>query len=139
MAREGFTHRPPGADGRGQSEDEPSPPDPGRRRHRLAGARRLGEEMAGSSFDSMAGESNAPKFELDDAMLSSLEGHIPELAQDALRHAYLQALTTGDVLEARQGQLVLTSADGTHRVLRDLDAPPTPVEIGSRRVRKRQA
>jgi hypothetical protein len=77
--------------------------------------------------------------QLDEAALSSLEDHIPELAQDALRRAYLQALTTGEVLEAQRGQLVLTSADGSQRIVRNLDASPTAVAIGSRRTRKKSA
>jgi len=77
-------------------------------------------------------------FQLDEAALSSLEVAIPELAQDALRQAYLQALTTsGSVMEAIDGQLVRTHADGTRTILKDLPQHPTPARIGARLVRKR--
>ncbi len=70
--------------------------------------------------------------------MSSLEAHIPELAQDAVRRAYLQALTTsGQVIEAVEGQLVATSADGNQKVICSLENKPVPVSLGARRVRKR--
>ena len=64
-----------------------------------------------------------------------LEDHIPELAQSAVTQAYWQALTTtGKVMEARNGQLIETTADGSVRVLRSI-AKPFAVTIGTKRVR----
>lgn len=75
---------------------------------------------------------------MDEAAISSLEKAIPELAQDALRHAYLQALTvSGSVVEVVDGQLVRTHADGTHEFLKELPERRTPSRIGARMVRKR--
>lgn len=75
---------------------------------------------------------------LGEAALNALELRIPELAEDALRHAYLQALTTGgSVVEAVDGKLVRTYADGVREVLKELPERPTPSRIGARMVRKR--
>ncbi|HOX51968.1 MAG TPA: hypothetical protein PKY05_10800, partial [Fibrobacteria bacterium] len=61
----------------------------------------------------------------------------PELAVDALRHAYLKALTTsGSVVEAIDGKLVRTYANGTRETLKELSERPTPSRIGARMVRK---
>lgn len=78
-----------------------------------------------------------PGLELDEAAMTALEAHIPLLAEGALRKAYLQALTLdGRVLEAVDGQLVATSADGAREILRPLDSKPFRVPAGARRVRK---
>jgi len=51
----------------------------------------------------------------------------------------LQALTTsGKVIEARNGQLIETTAEGTVRVIRSI-AKPVAVTMGAKRVRARQA
>lgn len=68
-----------------------------------------------------------------------MEARIPELASNAVKLAYLQALTTnGKVIEARKGQLIATTADGAVRVIRSI-APPTSVRVGEKRVRARKA
>lgn len=68
-----------------------------------------------------------------------MEASIPELASNALKLAYLQALTTsGKVIEARKGQLIETTAEGAVRVIRSI-AKPTAVRLGEKRVRARQA
>lgn len=78
--------------------------------------------------------------QLGEAALNALESRIPELAQDALRHAYLQALTTsGSVVEAVDGKLVRTYADGARELLKDLPERSTPSRVGTRMVRKRTA
>lgn len=67
-----------------------------------------------------------------------MEARIPELASNAVKLAYLQALTTsGKVIEARKGQLIETTAEGTVRVIRSI-AKPTAVRLGEKRVRARQ-
>lgn len=77
------------------------------------------------------------RIKLDENDIASLESHIPELAQDAVRRAYLEALTTsGKVVEAINGKLVVTSRDGSRSILRTLANKPIRVEIGQQRVRK---
>lgn len=72
-------------------------------------------------------------FQLTEASMQRMEAHIPELAASAVRQAYYQALTTsGKVLQARKGQLVEISAEGTVRVIRNI-AQPTAVTLGTRR------
>lgn len=78
-----------------------------------------------------------PSIVLDESAMATLESHIPELAEDAVRRAYLQALTReGQVIEAIEGNLVATSADGSRTFIRALDNKPTRVPQGARRVRK---
>jgi hypothetical protein len=78
------------------------------------------------------------KVLLSEKSMQVMEERIPELASHAFRLAYFQALTTGTgVLEAVDGTLVETSADGDRKVLRKLRSP-TKVEPGSRRMRARQ-
>ena len=68
-----------------------------------------------------------------------LEARIPVLAGSAFQNAYLQALTTtGKVIEARDGQLIETTAEGAVRVIRNI-SKPMAVAIGSTRVRAREA
>lgn len=68
-----------------------------------------------------------------------MEAHIPELAGSAFARAYYQALTTsGKVLEARDGLLEETSAEGQIRVIRSI-AKPLTVEVGVKRFRLRKA
>lgn len=73
--------------------------------------------------------------ELDESTLAEQEARIPELAQAAVKKAYRQALeTTGSVMEAVGGNLVITTRTG-RTVLHAL-AKPIPVKVGERRVRK---
>lgn len=69
---------------------------------------------------------------LDEKTMEALESKIPKLAEGAVKQAYVQALvTSGSVLEAVDGQLVETYADGTVKVLKNLP-PPTKVELGKK-------
>ena len=77
------------------------------------------------------------KVLLSEKSMQIMEERIPELASHAFRLAYYRALTTGAaVLEAVDGSLVETTADGERKVLRKLPSP-TQIEPGSRRVRAR--
>lgn len=76
---------------------------------------------------------------LNEESMRCMEARIPELAGNAVRRAYLQALTTsGKVVEARNGQLIETTAEGSFRVIRSI-AKPIAVTMGTKRVRARQA
>lgn len=76
---------------------------------------------------------------LSEESMLRLESRIPELAGSAVKRAYLQALTTsGKVVEARNGQLIETTAEGAVRVIRTI-AKPVAVTMGAKRVRARQA
>ena len=76
-----------------------------------------------------------PQSHLSEESMQRMEACIPELAGHALKLAYLQALTTsGKVVEARNGQLIETTAEGTVRVIRSI-AKPFAVAIGTKRVR----
>lgn len=76
---------------------------------------------------------------MSEESMQRMEARIPELAGSAVRRAYLQALTTsGKVIEARKGQLIETSAEGTVRVIRNI-AQPTQVRLGEKRVRAPKA
>ncbi len=79
------------------------------------------------------------KVVLSEKSMQAMEARIPELASHAVHRAYYQALTTsGKVLEAINGILVETTAEGEHKEIRRLSSP-TAVLPGSRRVRSRQA
>lgn len=72
---------------------------------------------------------------LDEATLQHLESRIPELAKGAVQQAQARALTLhGKVIEAVDGQLRETTAEGTSRLIGSVPAP-TPVRIGLKRVR----
>lgn len=76
---------------------------------------------------------------MSEESMQRLEARIPELAGNAFKLAYLQALTTsGKVIEARQGQLIETTADGSVRVIRSIEKP-TQVRVGEKRIRARNA
>ena len=76
---------------------------------------------------------------MSEESMQRMEARIPELAGSAVKRAYLQALTTsGKVIEARGGQLIETTAEGTVRVIRSI-AKPVAVTMGAKRVRARQA
>ena len=80
-----------------------------------------------------------PAFHLSELSMQRMEARIPELADSAVKKAYLQALTTsGTVVEARNGQLIETSAEGTVRVIRTI-SQPVQVTVGTKRVRARKA
>lgn len=67
------------------------------------------------------------------------DGLIPSLAQIAVQRAHRQALAiSGKVLEANDGQLVETAANGTVRVIRHI-AKPIPVALGAKRFREHGA
>ncbi|AZP14405.1 hypothetical protein EJN92_03865 [Undibacterium parvum] len=74
---------------------------------------------------------------MNEQSMQAMEARIPELAGNAVRRAYYQALTTsGKVKEAVNGRLVETSADGSQRLIRTLRVPVAVVP-GSKRVRVR--
>jgi hypothetical protein len=76
---------------------------------------------------------------MSEESMQRMEAHIPELADSAVKRAYYQALTiSGKVLEARNGQLVETTAEGQIRVIRNL-AKPFAVQPGTRRLRAHKA
>ena len=76
---------------------------------------------------------------MSEESMQRMEARIPELACSAVKRAYLQALTiSGKVIEARNGQLIETTAEGTVRVIRSI-AKPVAVTMGTKRVRARQA
>lgn len=76
------------------------------------------------------------KIELNEKAMQTLELQIPQLASAAISQAYARALTTsGKVVEARDGRLVETYADGSEKFIRNL-AKPIPVVAGTTRVRK---
>lgn len=76
------------------------------------------------------------RVELSEKSMLAMESRIPELAGSAVRQAYFRALTTsGKVVEAVNGKLVETSAEGGQRVIRELSSAPVPVAAGSKRVR----
>lgn len=72
---------------------------------------------------------------LDERAMQLAEALIPELAEYALRRAYVRALALGGaVLEAIDGKLIETSVDGSHRFISDLPLP-TPTRPGTKRFR----
>ncbi|MEY4909873.1 MAG: hypothetical protein RL260_3591 [Pseudomonadota bacterium] len=80
-----------------------------------------------------------PNFVLDEASMLTMEARIPELAEAALRKAYYDALTvSGKVLEAIDGQLVETHADGHREVIRAL-RPPLVVHCGMKMTLRRSS
>lgn len=71
---------------------------------------------------------------LSEEAMQCLERCIPELAGSAFRRAYQLALRSeGKVLEAVNGKLVETYADGSQRVIKNL-RQPIPVIPGAKRV-----
>ncbi len=72
----------------------------------------------------------------DEENLRFLEEQIPELASAILKQSYKNALASGaTVLEAVDGALVETAADGSRQLIHALP-PSFPASIGSRRVRR---
>lgn len=77
-----------------------------------------------------------PKRELSEAEMLYLEAMIPELAQSAFKLARAQALTIrGKVVKAVNGKVIELYADGSTRVLKEIE-PPMPVQPGTKRYRK---
>lgn len=73
---------------------------------------------------------------LNEASLQKLEASIPALARGAIEQAYAQAMTRhGKVIEAVDGELRETTAEGTSRVIGAVP-PPTRVAVGLKRVRR---
>lgn len=73
---------------------------------------------------------------LPENAMRSLEERIPELAVKALNQAYSKALASGmPVVEAINGNLVETTADGQRRIIGSLPAP-YKVEPGKKRMRR---
>ena len=71
------------------------------------------------------------KAVLSEQAMQLLERNIPELAGGAFQRAYQLALSSdGKVLEAVNGQLVETSADGTQRVVKKLSLKPAIAQDG---------
>lgn len=78
-------------------------------------------------------------FRMTEESMQRMETQIPELAGTAVKRAYWQALTTtGKVLEARNGQLVETTAEGSVRVVRSI-TKPISVTMGTKRTRAPKA
>lgn len=77
------------------------------------------------------------KAVLSEQAMQRLESNIPELAGQAVKRAYFEALTTsGRVIEAVNGKLVETTVEGQQRVIRSLDKPVS-IAIGAKRTRTR--
>lgn len=71
---------------------------------------------------------------LDEKSMRHLEAFIPELAEGAVLQAHCKALVAGcTVVEARDGQLVALSPDGSIQVLKALP-PATAVAVNQRLV-----
>ena len=80
-----------------------------------------------------------PPSTMSEESMQNMEARIPSLAQIAVQRARLQVLaTSGKVVEARDGQLVETAANGTVRVIRHI-AKPIPVALGAKRFRAHKA
>lgn len=78
----------------------------------------------------------SPLPALDEASLRAEDARLPDLAARAGHAAYLRALNTfGQVIEAVDGHLVETSADGSRRVIRALK-PAVTVTCGLTLVRR---
>ena len=74
---------------------------------------------------------------IDEKVMSSLESHIPELAEGAVKRAYFRTLTSGrNVVEAVDGKLIETYPDGTSSEIRTLNEP-TAVTPGQKLNRRR--
>ena len=78
-------------------------------------------------------------FHMSEESMQRMEAQIPELAGTAVKRAYWHALTTsGKVLEARNGQLVETTAEGSVRIMRSI-AKQISVPMGAKRTRAPKA
>ena len=76
---------------------------------------------------------------INEKSMQRMEAFIPTLAHIAVQRARWQALATCDkVVEARDGQLIETAANGTVRVIRTI-AKPMAVAMGTKRIRAYRA
>lgn len=63
-------------------------------------------------------------MKLTEESMKVLEAGIPKLAEGAFQQAYYQALTTsGQVMRAVNGRLVVTHADGSETLVRAIHSP----------------
>ena len=80
-----------------------------------------------------------PPTVMSEEAMQRVEAFIPVLAHIAVRRARWHALaTSGKVVEARNGQLIESYADGTVRVIRTI-AKPMVVATGTKRFRADRA
>ena len=77
--------------------------------------------------------------QMSEESMQRMEAFIPMLAHIAVQRARWQALSiSGKVVEARNGQLIESYADGTVRVIRTI-AKPMAVAMGTKRFRAHRA
>ena len=80
-----------------------------------------------------------PTTAMNEESMQRMEAFIPMLAHIAVQRARWHALaTSGKVVEARDGQLIETAANGTVRVIRTI-AKPMAVAMGTKRIRAHRA
>lgn len=80
-----------------------------------------------------------PPTAMSEEAMQRMEAFIPTLAHVAVQRARWQALaTSGKVVEARNGQLIESYADGAVRVIRTI-AKPMAVAMGTKRFRAGRA
>ena len=73
---------------------------------------------------------------LTESNIAFLEKRIPELADGAIKQAYVNALASGcSVLVAKAGKLIESQPDGSERILKSLPAT-MKVRSGKRTIRK---
>lgn len=76
---------------------------------------------------------------MSEESMKRMQANTPVLAAHTVKRAYLQTRTnSGKVIEARNGQLIETTADGSVRVIRTI-AKPITVTMGTKRFRAPQA
>ena len=81
----------------------------------------------------------SPPSAMNEESMQRMEALIPTLAHIAVQRARWQALAiSGTVVEARNGQLIESYADGTVRVIRAI-AKPMVVAMGTKRFRAGRA
>ena len=74
-----------------------------------------------------------PRTAMSEESMQRMEALIPKLAHIAVQRARRQALaTSGKVVEARNGQLIESYADGMVRLIRTI-AKPVAVAVGTKR------
>ena len=80
-----------------------------------------------------------PSSAMNEESMQRMEAFIPMLAHIAVQRARWHALAvSGKVVEARDGQLIESYADGTVRVIRTI-AKPLAVAMGTKRFRAHRA
>ena len=80
-----------------------------------------------------------PSSAMNEESMQRMEAFIPMLAHIAVQRARWHALAvSGKVVEARDGQLIESYADGTVRVIRAI-ARPMAVAMGTKRFRAHRA